>query len=113
MVGDVSKILRHEVELVRMQLLNPWVDRRPIKDKGKTVNMEINDGIAANSSSLMHLEDWDLVDNNIFLAKLQQAIVDSVYSRPKIEDLMLWREEFPYVAPQLELKSYDGVLCVN
>jgi len=73
-VGDVLEICRHKVELVQMPLPKPRVSWRHIKDKGKTMNVKKNDGIAVNNSSLMHLEDWDPVDNSIFLAKLQHKL---------------------------------------
>lgn len=84
-IGDVLEIPKHEVELVRMSLPNPWVDQRPIKDKGKTMNMKTNDVIAVSSSSLMYCEDWDLAESNTFLEKIQHklqqttCIVDQIW----------------------------------
>jgi len=42
------------------------------------MNSEIKDEIAVNGSSLMHLEDWDLADNNIFIAKIQHKLQQTV-----------------------------------
>ena len=74
----MPEILRHKVELVQMSLPNPWAGWRTIKDNGMTVNMDTNDGIAVNSLPLMHLEDWDLVDKNNCLAKLQHKLQQTV-----------------------------------
>lgn len=71
MIGDVLEIIKHKVELVQMALPKPRAGGKPMQDKGKLVNLETNDRSAVNSSSIMHHEDWDLVDNNIFLAKIQ------------------------------------------
>jgi len=45
-----------------------------MKDKGKVVNTEKNGGIVINRSSLMHLEDLDLMDSSNGLAKLQHTL---------------------------------------
>jgi len=45
-----------------------------MKDKEKVVNIDPKDEITVNSSSLMHLEDRDLMENNIFLAKMQHKL---------------------------------------
>ena len=78
MVGDVTETCRHEEELVQMPRPHPWAGQRTIKDKGKVVNTETNAGIAVNKSSLIYLEDWDLVDNNNGLAKLQHKLQQTV-----------------------------------
>ena len=74
-----------ESKLFQMLLPNPWSGRRTIKDKGKTVNIETNDGSVVSNSSLMHLEDWDLTNGNNGLAKLQHKLQQTV----RIEDTKL------------------------
>ena len=74
MVGDVPKIVRHEAELVRMPLPNPWASQRTIKDKEESSNMETNGGIAVHKSSLMHPEAWDLSDSSHDLENFQHKL---------------------------------------
>jgi len=38
------------------------------------VDIEIKDGIVVKNSSLMHLEDWDIIDSNIFHAKVKHKL---------------------------------------
>jgi len=50
-----------------------------MKDKGKMMNLETKDGIPFKISSLGYmpmakLEDWDLVDNNNSLVKMQHNL---------------------------------------
>lgn len=62
-----------------MTLVNPWVGRKTINDKGKTIHMETNDEIVMNNSSLVYLEDWDLANRSNGLAKLQHKLQQIVH----------------------------------
>lgn len=52
----------------------PGASRQTTTKKRKDVNMETIGRNAVNVSSLMYLEDWDLMDNNKGLAKLQHKL---------------------------------------
>lgn len=60
-----------------------------MKDKGEMVNVNMKDKISLKSASLgrvpmKKLEDWDLANNNISLAKMQQKLQQTLNILDKI-----------------------------
>lgn len=78
MVGDVLENPRQIARLVQMSQRNLQFGRRSMKDKGKMGNLvtkdERLDRIEVGHMPMTKLEDWDLVDSNNSLAKMQHKL---------------------------------------
>lgn len=73
-VGDVTEKWRHEVELVRMPSPQPWVGQWTITIQKKNGKMETTGGNDVTKASLKEIKEWDLMDNNNSLEKMQHKL---------------------------------------